>query len=313
MLDELRLVLAALQAPPRHELDLASARRARRAAARGSPPRARRRPSRPRASSTLTGSGGSCFTPGALRPDEDVAADVRARTAHDLAHGRREDVDAAHDQHVVGAPDAAHARAGAAAAARARPHLRRGRACGSAAAARRGAGGASARARRWRRRPARPRAPVSGSISSAWTKPRAPRCMPSCSSHSPQSDTPMSPMPIASVTRAPQPSSSFARKAGSPPPGSPATSTRSTLDAAQVEAALGRPLDEVGGVGGRQHGRLGLEQLDRAASAARCCRCRPGCGRGRCGRTRRAPRRPRTARRCRSRRCAGRRATPEAA
>ena len=47
-------------------------------------------------------------------------------------------------------------------------------------------------------------APDSGSISSAWTKPRAPRCIPSCSSHSPQSETPMSPMPIASVTlRAP--------------------------------------------------------------------------------------------------------------
>ena len=40
----------------------------------------------------------------------------------------------------------------------------------------------------------------------------------------------MSPMPIASVTRAPQPSSSAARKAGSPPPGSPATSKRSTLE-----------------------------------------------------------------------------------
>ncbi len=40
----------------------------------------------------------------------------------------------------------------------------------------------------------------------------------------------MSPIPIASVTFAPQPSSSVARNAGSPPPGSPATSTRSTLD-----------------------------------------------------------------------------------
>src|SRR5215204_5499591 len=73
-------------------------------------------------------------------------------------------------------------------------------------------------------------APDSGSISSAWTRPRAPRCMPSCSSHSPQSETPMSPMPIASVTLAPHPSSSCARKAGSPPPGSPATRTRSTLE-----------------------------------------------------------------------------------
>ncbi len=40
----------------------------------------------------------------------------------------------------------------------------------------------------------------------------------------------MSPTPIASVTFAPQPSSSLARKAGSPPPGSPATRTRWTLD-----------------------------------------------------------------------------------
>ena len=129
----------------------------------------------------------------------------------------------------------------------------------------------------------------------------------------PRATTPMSPMPIASVTCAPQPSSSFARKAGSPPPGSPATSTRSTLEPREVEAALGRPLDEVRGVGRRQHRRLGLEQLDRRASGARCCRCRPGCGRGRCGRTRRAPRRRRTARRCRWRRSARPAATPEAA
>ena len=40
----------------------------------------------------------------------------------------------------------------------------------------------------------------------------------------------MSPIPIASVTFAPQPSSSRARNAGSPPPGSPATRTRSTLE-----------------------------------------------------------------------------------
>ena len=74
----------------------------------------------------------------------------------------------------------------------------------------------------------------------------------------------MSPMPIASVTCAPQPASSCARKAGSPPPGSPATSTRSTLEPREVEAALRRPLDQVGGVGGRQHRRLGPQQLDRA-------------------------------------------------
>ena len=48
--------------------------------------------------------------------------------------------------------------------------------------------------------------PDSGSITSKCTNPRAPRCIPSCSSHSPQIETPMSPIPIASVTRAPQPS-----------------------------------------------------------------------------------------------------------
>ena len=42
---------------------------------------------------------------------------------------------------------------------------------------------------------------VSGSISSGWTNPCAPRCMPSWCSHSPHSETPMSPIPIASVTR----------------------------------------------------------------------------------------------------------------
>ena len=40
-------------------------------------------------------------------------------------------------------------------------------------------------------------------------------------------------MPSASVTCAPQPASSFARNAGSPPPGSPATSTRSTDEPAR--------------------------------------------------------------------------------
>ena len=81
VLDELRLVLAALQAPPRHELDLASGRRARSRSRRGSPRRARRPPLRPRASSTATGSGGSCLTPAAARPDEDVAADRRRERA----------------------------------------------------------------------------------------------------------------------------------------------------------------------------------------------------------------------------------------
>ena len=43
----------------------------------------------------------------------------------------------------------------------------------------------------------------------------------------------MSPTPMASVILAPQPASNLARNAGCPPPGSPATSTRATVDPAR--------------------------------------------------------------------------------
>src|SRR6188472_3449851 len=46
------------------------------------------------------------------RPHEDVAADPRCEAAHHLAHGRGKDVDAADDQHLVGAAHAAYARPG---------------------------------------------------------------------------------------------------------------------------------------------------------------------------------------------------------
>ena len=101
----------------------ASARRARRAVFRGSRPRARRRPAASPASSTLTGSGGSCLTPGACGRTRMWPLTSGANALDDLAYRRGEDVDAADDQHVVGAPDAAHARAGAAAAAGARANL----------------------------------------------------------------------------------------------------------------------------------------------------------------------------------------------
>ena len=140
---------------------------------------------------------------------------------------------------------------------------RRGRGCGSGAAAPPGGGGASARARPWRRRRARGQRRSPDRSSSAWTKPRAPRCMPSCSSHSPQSETPMSPIPIASVTLAPQPSSSVRAERG-------LAAARLACDehpldarAAEVDVPLRRPLDEVRGVRGREHDGLGLEQLDR--------------------------------------------------
>ncbi len=121
-LDELRLVLASRQAPPRHELDACG--------------------DDEHGADSLTDRLGEvvvALDPGGvldghgqrrllldacrLGPDEDVAADARREAADDVAHRRREDVDAAHDQHVVGAPDAAHPRPRAPARARARPHL----------------------------------------------------------------------------------------------------------------------------------------------------------------------------------------------
>ena len=73
----------------------------------------------------------------------------------------------------------------------------------------------------------------------------------------------MSPMPIASVTLAPHAASSLARIAGSPPPGSPATSTRLTLELGEIHAALARPFGEMQrvGRGHRDDGRL--QKIDR--------------------------------------------------
>ena len=71
----------------------------------------------------------------------------------------------------------------------------------------------------------------------------------------------MSPIPIASVTLAPQPSSSVARKAGSLPR---LARDEDPLDARGCErAALCGPLHEMRCVRGRQHRGLGTKQLDR--------------------------------------------------
>src|SRR4051812_34943178 len=109
--DELRLVLAALQGSPRHELDsrlddervaqlladrVGQALVGARAAGELNADRQRR----------------LLLDAARPRPDEDVAADVGREAADHLAHRGREHVDAAYDEHVVGAPDAAHARPG---------------------------------------------------------------------------------------------------------------------------------------------------------------------------------------------------------
>jgi hypothetical protein len=57
------------------------------------------------------------LTPAAAGADRDHAADVGREARHHLAHRGGKEVDAAHDQHVVGAADAAHPRRGAAAGA----------------------------------------------------------------------------------------------------------------------------------------------------------------------------------------------------
>ena len=72
----------------------------------------------------------------------------------------------------------------------------------------------------------------------------------------------MSPIPIASVTRAPQPV--LERRAGRlATAGLARDEDASTLESAQIDAAVGRRLDEVGGVRRRQHDRLRPELLDR--------------------------------------------------
>src|SRR3954471_3089433 len=119
-LDQLRFVLAALQGSPRHQLD---ARLDDQRTTQTLADRVREFHTRPHVARELDGDrqrrilldarGGGAH--------EDVAADVGRERAHHLAHGGGEDVDAAHDQHVVGAADAADARAGTAARARARP------------------------------------------------------------------------------------------------------------------------------------------------------------------------------------------------
>ena len=81
----------------------------------------------------------------------------------------------------------------------------------------------------------------------------------------------MSPMPIASVTRAPQAASSRARSSGSPPPGSPATSSRRNADPARSIPRAAAPLGEVQRVGRRQRHRIRAQSRVTAASSRSLC------------------------------------------
>ena len=244
--------------------------------------------------------------PGRRRRDQDVAADLRRELVHHLPHGRGEHVHAAHDQHVVGAADAAHPRPGAAAracagahrdvVARAEPQQR---------------GGLVGEVRQHQlaacavvHRNGRPRLRVDQlrMDETACAQVHAVLVL----ALAPQRDAqvadahrlghPRSPAPLQQLAEGRLAAAGLARDQHPP-----------HALGGQVDAAIGRPLDQVGGVGRRQHRRLRLAAAGSPASGARCCRCRPGCGRGRCGRTRPALHRPRTARRCRWTRSAGRR------
>src|SRR5919202_4612140 len=117
VLDELRFVLAALQRAPWHEVDPGGDHEGR---AQAVADRFGGRGVGLGAAGELDGHRQGRLLLDARRggAHEDVAADVGREAADDLAHRRREDVHAAHDQHVVGAPDAAHPRPGPPARAR---------------------------------------------------------------------------------------------------------------------------------------------------------------------------------------------------
>src|SRR3954449_4006607 len=121
VLDELRLVLAALQRLPRHEvhagLDDEDAAQSLpdRLGERGIGPRARRELDVDRQRRLL-------LDPRLPWAHEDVPAHVGGEGADHLAHGGGEKVDAADDQHVVRPADAADARPRAAARARRGAH-----------------------------------------------------------------------------------------------------------------------------------------------------------------------------------------------
>src|SRR5688572_9607026 len=121
MLDELRLVFAALQAPPRHELHVCVHHEY---VAQSLTDRIRKRNVDRRTARELDAHGERWFLLDGrrLRLDQDLATDLGLECAHHLAVGRREDVDAAHDQHVVGSTEATYARARASTAALAQPH-----------------------------------------------------------------------------------------------------------------------------------------------------------------------------------------------
>ena len=110
-------------------------------------------------------------------------------------------------------------------------------------------------------------APVSGSISSKWTKPRPEKCMPAPCSHSPHREIEMSPMPIASATLAPQAASSRAAQRRLAAAGLAGHQhARCTLEFGEIDTARRRPFGQVQRIGRGQARSSGLSNWTAAIS-----------------------------------------------
>src|SRR3954470_7139856 len=260
VLDEFRLVLAALQGAPGHELDaspddeggaqLLSDRLGERVVG-----------ARPAGELDADRQRRLLLDPRRLRADEDVAADVGREAAHDLAHRRGEHVHAADDEHVVRSPHApdpgtrppARARAGAYddVVARAEPQQRRG------AVAQVREDELAGRSVLERERIAR--AGVDQLGVDVVARPEVHAVLRLALAPQRHAD-------VADPHRLGDPCApAFLERAaerGLGAAGLPGDEDVPHARRAQVHAALGRPLDEVGGVRWGQHGGLRLEQLD---------------------------------------------------
>ena len=110
-------------------------------------------------------------------------------------------------------------------------------------------------------------ASVAGSISSAWTKPRAPEVHAVLRfAFAPERHADVADPHRLRDPRAP---ALLERRAESRFASAGLAGDEHSLDArgVEIELALCRPLDQIGGVGGSQHGGLGSQQLDRAHEA----------------------------------------------
>ena len=263
--DQLGLVLAALQRPPRHQLDprlhdqhaaqpVADRRRQRRVGGHVAGHLDRHRQRR------------LLLHPGRRRRDHDVAADLWRELTDHLAHGRREHVHATHDQHVVGAADAAHPRPGAAARAGAGAHRdvvaraesqQRSGLVGEVRQHQLAAGAVV-------HRNGRPRLRVDQLRMDETARAQVHAVLPLALApqrHAQVADAhrlghPRPPAPLQHLAEGRLAAARLARDQHPP-----------HALGGQVDAAIGRPLDQVGGVGRRQHRRLRPQQLDRQHQA----------------------------------------------